>query len=127
MASLHVSRVMNNVRAGINPLYHGITREVNHGGFKDLLRFLRPILLGGLIWLSTVLSLTASGSFIRVGDTWRYFKGTEEPPATWNMLAFDDSGWLSGPTGIGYSDGDDATILDDMRGELHLCLFAPYV
>ena len=28
---------------------------------------------------------------------------------------FDDFGWLEGPTGIGYADGDDATVLDDME------------
>jgi hypothetical protein len=50
------------------------------------------------------------------GHEWRYFKGTEEPPANWKELSFDDSGWLRGPTGIGYGDGDDATVLDDMRG-----------
>jgi uncharacterized protein (DUF1800 family) len=52
---------------------------------------------------------------VRIGDTVRYFKGTSEPPATWRNLAFDDSAWLSGPTGIGYGDDDDATVLDDMR------------
>ncbi|MBN2475400.1 MAG: hypothetical protein JXB62_12385, partial [Pirellulales bacterium] len=51
---------------------------------------------------------------IVVGDTWRYFEGTEQPPAEWNQVAFDDSSWLSGPTGIGFSDDDDATVLDDM-------------
>ncbi len=49
------------------------------------------------------------------GDEWAYFKGTEEPPAEWTLLDFDDSQWLTGPTGIGYSDGDDATVLSDMR------------
>ena len=52
---------------------------------------------------------------IRVGDTWRYFKGTSAPPANWNTLEFDDSPWLSGPTGIGYSsDVTYATTLTDM-------------
>jgi hypothetical protein len=49
------------------------------------------------------------------GAVWRYFKGTEEPPATWKTIGFDDTGWFSGPTGIGYGDGDDATILTDMQ------------
>ena len=52
---------------------------------------------------------------VRTGDTVRYFKGTSEPPATWRNLAFDDSGWLSGPSGIGYADDDDATELEDMQ------------
>ena len=49
------------------------------------------------------------------GDTWRYQKGTSEPPAAWTTEAFDDSAWLSGPSGIGYGDGDDATLLSDMQ------------
>jgi len=53
---------------------------------------------------------------VRAGDTVRYLKGTSEPPAAWRNLAFDDTGWLSGPTGIGYGDDDDATTLDDMAG-----------
>ncbi|MBI4601728.1 MAG: lamin tail domain-containing protein [Planctomycetes bacterium] len=55
---------------------------------------------------------------VNVGETWRYFKGTEEassPVTAWRGLGFSDSSWLSGPTGIGYDDGDDATVLADMR------------
>jgi hypothetical protein len=59
-------------------------------------------------------------TLIAPGDVWRYFKGTTEastPITAWRQIAFDDSGplWLQGPTGIGYSDGDDATILTDMQ------------
>jgi hypothetical protein len=50
------------------------------------------------------------------GDSWNYFKGQSEPPANWPDLAFDDSSWLSGPSGFGYGDGDDATVLSDMQG-----------
>jgi len=52
---------------------------------------------------------------IEAGQLWRYFKGTEEPPSAWNHTDFDDSAWLLGATGIGYGDGDDRTVLDDMR------------
>ena len=57
---------------------------------------------------------------IQVGDSWTYFKGRAAPsPGSiqWTSLAFDDSSgnWLTGPTGIGYGDGDDATVLSDMR------------
>jgi hypothetical protein len=53
--------------------------------------------------------------WIRVGDVWRYFKGTTAPPVGWRELGFDASGWLQGRTGIGYGDGDDATVLEDMQ------------
>ncbi|MGH9869646.1 MAG: LamG-like jellyroll fold domain-containing protein [Candidatus Polarisedimenticolia bacterium] len=49
------------------------------------------------------------------GDTWRYMKGTVQPPAEWNTAGFDEAGWLSGASGIGYGDGDDATVLADMQ------------
>ena len=53
---------------------------------------------------------------ISSGETWRYFKGTSQPPNNWNELAFNDGTWLSGATGIGYGDGDDTTVLGDMQG-----------
>ncbi|MGQ9588966.1 MAG: DUF1800 family protein [Planctomycetota bacterium] len=56
---------------------------------------------------------------IQRGAEWRYAKGTVAPqssPTPWTAAAFDDSTWLSGPTGIGYGDGDDATVLADMQG-----------
>jgi len=54
------------------------------------------------------------------GDQWHYFKGTIEPPADWNELAFDDDAWLLGPTGIGYEatagyESCIATNLTDMQ------------
>lgn len=52
---------------------------------------------------------------IAVGDTWRYLKGTAAPPAGWNLITFNDGAWLSGPTGIGYGDADDATVIPDMQ------------
>ena len=49
------------------------------------------------------------------GEEWRYFKGLVEPPAAWKTLSFHDASWAHGPSGFGYGDGDDATILDDMQ------------
>ncbi len=48
--------------------------------------------------------------------TWRYLKGTQEPPSNWAAIGFDSSTWLEGPSGFGYGDGDDSTLLDDMEG-----------
>ena len=53
---------------------------------------------------------------IEIGATWRYFKGiASAPPAAWTSAGFDDSTWLTGASGIGYGDGDDATVLADMQ------------
>lgn len=58
---------------------------------------------------------TLTRELIALGDSWRYSKGTAEPPPIWTQLDFDDSSWLLGPTGIGFGDNDDATLLDDMQ------------
>ncbi len=54
------------------------------------------------------------------GDDWQYFKGSSEPLADWNQVAFDDTAWLSGPSGFGYEDNSGyesciATNLIDMQ------------
>ncbi len=47
---------------------------------------------------------------------WLYRKGTSAPPADWFQPAHEpDPTWLAGTTGIGYGDGDDATVLTDMQ------------
>ncbi len=50
-------------------------------------------------------------SIITAGDEWRYFVGVSEPLNTWNTNAFNDDIWETGPTGIGYGDNDDATVI----------------
>lgn len=63
-------------------------------------------------------------ALITAGEPWRYAKGTSPPPANWLRTEFDDSNWLVGLTGIGYGDGDDATILEDMQGNYVSVLLA---
>ena len=46
---------------------------------------------------------------INWGDHWNYFIGTSNPPLDWTDQSFNDVGWLSGPSGFGYGDGDDVT------------------
>ena len=53
------------------------------------------------------------------GDSWNYFRGTGEPTGAlydWTQREYDDAEWETGPTGIGFGDHDDATILEDMQG-----------
>jgi len=54
-------------------------------------------------------------TLIAPGEIWRYRKGTSEPEEAWNQITYDDEAWLQGSTGIGYGDGDDRTVLEDMR------------
>ena len=50
-------------------------------------------------------------NLINWGDEWALRLGTSEPPSDWNTIGFDDSQWLMRPTGIGYGDEDDQTII----------------
>ncbi len=57
---------------------------------------------------------------IREGDLWRYWKGSSTPPLQgtnqWYRPEFDDIGWLGpAPSGFGYGDCDDGTVLTDMQ------------
>jgi len=55
---------------------------------------------------------------ISEGDDWRYFKGTEQPAGEgndWTTIGYDDGDWDAGPSGFGYGDGDDTTVLNDME------------
>ncbi len=52
------------------------------------------------------------------GADWRFFRGKKEPsrkPLEWTRPEFKDSSWDVGPSGFGYGDKDDATVLQDMR------------
>ena len=59
-----------------------------------------------------------------LGPGWKYHKGRSEPvpyavtvSPRWTQGSFDDTDWLSGSAGLGYGDGDDATVLEDMRDD----------
>ncbi|HVR74727.1 MAG TPA: lamin tail domain-containing protein [Planctomycetota bacterium] len=69
--------------------------------------------------LSAGATSTLTGTaLVEVGDIWSYWKGTERPAGGsfgWTQRSYVETGWDSGPTGIGYGDGDDATVLDDME------------
>ena len=62
------------------------------------------------------LSTPFESTLVEHGDYWRYLKGDVAPPADWNAATFDDSGWSSGPGGLGYKLASVETELDDMAG-----------
>lgn len=45
------------------------------------------------------------------GSTWRFLDDGSNQGNSWNLPAFDDSGWSSGPAQLGYGDGDEATVV----------------
>jgi hypothetical protein len=56
--------------------------------------------------------------FISANDTYRYFKGRQEPSiprSAWREVAFDDSNWDVGQGALGYGEGFIRTLLSDMR------------
>jgi hypothetical protein len=88
------------------------------GDFGSSLELVNPALdndLAGSWRSSGLMTVPTGGTLIAMGSSWRYRKGTSAPPANWNQPGYDDSGWLSGPTSIGYGDYDDNTILSDMQ------------
>ncbi len=50
-------------------------------------------------------------TLIRRGDSWNYIIPSSEPPSSWRESGFDDSSWSTGPSGIGYGDDDDSTVI----------------
>jgi hypothetical protein len=72
----------------------------------------------GFLWLlQASLGWADDVALVRVGEAWRYYKGTNEPsiPSTaWREVAFEDSQWLTGRSGFGFGGSDDATYLADM-------------
>ncbi len=61
-------------------------------------------------------------ALVKVGAPWKFWRGVKAPPQGWREAAFDDSKWESGPSGLGFSDDDDATVIDDMQGK-YVALF----
>src|SRR5206468_5472864 len=43
------------------------------------------------------------------GDVWRYLDTGVDPGTAWRDLPYDDSAWKSGPSELGYGEGDEAT------------------
>src|SRR5262245_6766364 len=59
---------------------------------------------------------------VRKGDRWKFLRGNRAPPPDWSAPGADDSGWEEGPSGFGFGDQDDATVIDDMVGS-YLALY----
>ena len=48
---------------------------------------------------------------VRKGDACQYLIPTASTDSNWRNIDFNDEDWITGKTGIGYADGDDATIV----------------
>ncbi|RLB49883.1 MAG: hypothetical protein DRI90_24180, partial [Deltaproteobacteria bacterium] len=84
---------------------------------------LKNAVLGGLLAVVGLLLATPAEAttwvMVQQGHPLSYFKGTQTPVATWTDVGFaENQDWTAAATGfgIGYGDGDDATVLSDMLG-----------
>ncbi|MHB1309490.1 MAG: CotH kinase family protein, partial [Limisphaerales bacterium] len=48
---------------------------------------------------------------IRSGRTWRYLDDGSDAGTAWREVEFADDSWRSGPSPLGYGDGDEATVV----------------
>lgn len=53
-------------------------------------------------------------TLIRQGDNWKYLVPSSNIGDSWKGTGFNDSGWSNGPSGFGYGDNDDATVLSNI-------------
>ncbi len=51
-------------------------------------------------------------TFISLGETWTYFDRGGEPDPSWQLSAYDDSAWQSGPAPLGYGGIGEITLID---------------
>ena len=59
-------------------------------------------------------------TLINQGDEFRYLVPDQAVSSQWTSVGFDDGNWTQGPSGFGYGDGDDATIVPDGTASIFL-------
>jgi len=59
-------------------------------------------------------------SVILEGDNMKYLIPVSQPASDWNSLSFDDDSWNSGPSGFGYGDNDDNTMVSNGTVSIYL-------
>ncbi|MGB0326036.1 MAG: lamin tail domain-containing protein [Akkermansiaceae bacterium] len=92
------------------------------GGDDDLSDYshsLDPRLVGGAVNpFASLITLGGGGGggptttvFIDSGDDWKYLDNGSNQGTAWRAAGFNDSSWASGPSQLGYGDGDEATVV----------------
>lgn len=57
--------------------------------------------------------LTYYNTLIEEGDNFQYALGSAAVSSNWKAIDYDASTWQNGPSGFGFGDNDDATIISD--------------
>lgn len=53
-------------------------------------------------------------TIIQRGEDWKYIVPSSEIGNSWKNTGFDASAWSTGPSGFGYGDNDDSTVLNNI-------------
>ncbi len=82
----------------------------------DYAHSLDPRLVGGGIHPeATLVELSGGGggtvttTFVNTGAVWKFLADGSNQGTAWQKPGFDDASWPSGPSPLGYGDGDEAT------------------
>ena len=59
-------------------------------------------------------------TIVNQGDDFKYLLPTIEPNSEWKSLSFNDATWSEGPSGFGYDDADDATLIPQGSTSLYI-------
>lgn len=59
-------------------------------------------------------------TIIDVGQSWKYLVPSSEPSSTWKSYGFSDTSWKSGPSGFGFGDNDDNTVIESGKMSVFL-------
>ena len=85
---------------------------------SDYAHSLDPRLVGGGIHpAATLIELEGGGGgpgitpFITSGADWKYLADGSNQGTAWQAPGFNDAAWPSGPSPLGYGDGDEATVV----------------
>ncbi len=62
-------------------------------------------------YLAAKYGLSLAGELVSMGATWSYLDDGSDPGATWSDPGFADGAWSTGPSPLGYGDGDEATLV----------------
>src|SRR5580765_2680479 len=80
----------------------------------QLLSFRRLVLMAGSGLFAAVSTWAQPGTItlVPIGTAWRYLDTGTDQGSAWQQTNFNDSGWASGPTQLGFGDGDEAQIIN---------------
>ncbi|MFT6863536.1 MAG: hypothetical protein ACJAVK_002097 [Akkermansiaceae bacterium] len=99
---------------GTLPTNSGLRLSAYSGDIYYTLDGSDPRLPGGIINPNALLAtfdldFGSSQDFILSGDSWSYLSDGSDQHTAWRGAAFDDSSWPTGPSELGYGEGDEMT------------------